>query len=108
MAKKQSRREFLKTAAVTSAGLTLGATAFPAGSYSRILGANDRVNFAVIGLRGRGESHLESISVCKNCTVTHVCDVDRRELDKGGAMTKKLFQAQNSGTFSWLQCRRQL
>ena len=91
MAKKQNRREFLKTAAVTSAGLTLGATAFPAGSYSRILGANDRVNFAVIGLRGRGESHLESISVCKNCTVTHVCDVDTRELDKGEAMTKKLF-----------------
>ncbi|HEX9652194.1 MAG TPA: Gfo/Idh/MocA family oxidoreductase [bacterium] len=81
MAKEFSRREFLKTTFVTSAGLALGAAAFSSKSYGRILGANDRVNFAVIGLHGRGNAHLSSIAACKNTLVTHICDVDRRELE---------------------------
>jgi predicted dehydrogenase len=82
MAKEFSRREFLKTTFVTSAGLALGASAFSSKSYGRILGANDRVNFAIIGLHGRGNAHLSSIASCKNTLVTHICDVDRRELEK--------------------------
>ena len=46
----KSRREFLKDVALGSAGLAIGMNAK---SYARILGANDRVNFAVIGLHGR-------------------------------------------------------
>jgi len=83
-----SRREFLKGAALGSAGLALGATAH---SYARILGANERVHFAIIGLHGRGYAHLECLSQNKDAVVTHVCDVDRRELDRFAAETKKLF-----------------
>ena len=53
-----SRRDFLKKAALGTAGIAIGLNAK---SYARILGANDRVNFAVIGLHGRGYAHLECI-----------------------------------------------
>ncbi|MDE3250340.1 MAG: twin-arginine translocation signal domain-containing protein, partial [Bacteroidota bacterium] len=55
----QSRRDFIKKAAIGSAGFYLGAPAFSATSYRRILGANDRVRVGVVGFsdRHRG-SHL--------------------------------------------------
>ena len=83
-----SRRNFLKQAALGTAGLTLGLSAK---SYARILGANDRVNFAVIGLHGRGYAHLECIRQNKGAMITHVCDVDSRELTKFAAATRKAF-----------------
>jgi len=84
----KSRREFLKNVALGSAGLALGLNAR---SYARIMGANDRVNFAIIGLHGRGYAHLECIGQNKNTMVTHLCDVDRRELDKFADATTKRF-----------------
>jgi predicted dehydrogenase len=84
----KSRREFLKNIALGSAGLAVGLNAK---SYARILGANNRVNFAVIGLHGRAYAHLESVRNNKDAVVTHVCDVDKRELDKFAAATKKQF-----------------
>jgi len=44
-----TRREFLDTLAVGAAGLAIRSTAK---SYGQILGSNDRVNFAIIGLHG--------------------------------------------------------
>jgi predicted dehydrogenase len=84
----KSRREFLKDIALGSAGLAVGLNAK---SYARILGANNRVNFAVIGLHGRAYAHLESIRQNKDTMITHICDVDKRELDKFGAAVKKQF-----------------
>lgn len=83
-----SRRQFLKGVALGSAGLAVG---WDARSYARILGANERVNFGIIGLHGRGYAHLECIRQNRDTMVTHVCDVDRRELDKFAAETKKQF-----------------
>ncbi|HEV7219331.1 MAG TPA: Gfo/Idh/MocA family oxidoreductase, partial [Terriglobales bacterium] len=75
-----SRREFLGTIAAGAAGAALGATAK---SYAQILGANDRVSFAVIGLHGRGFAHLSSIKASANAAhLSRVCDVDSRYLDK--------------------------
>ena len=46
-----SRRAFLDGLAVGVAGAAIGSTAE---SYAQILGANDRLNFAIMGLNGRG------------------------------------------------------
>ena len=54
----QSRREFIKTGANVGAGLSLALSS--AASYSRVLGANDRINLAFVGLRSRGMALLES------------------------------------------------
>ena len=53
-----TRREFIDALTVGAAGLAVGTTTK---SYSQILGANDRLNFAVIGLNGRAYAHLSAL-----------------------------------------------
>src|SRR5271165_3431497 len=63
---KYDRRDFLK------AGVAAAAMLQP----SRVLGANDRVRVAVIGLRGRGLDHLKTYKQIANVEVAAVCDID--------------------------------
>ena len=75
-----TRREFLDTLAVGTAGLAISATAK---SYAQILGSNDRVNFAVIGLNSRAYAHLSSLKANKDSSrIAYVCDVDSNILKK--------------------------
>src|ERR1700740_1948992 len=75
-----TRREFLDALAIGAAGLAAGTTAK---SYARIPGANDRLNFAVIGLNGRGYAHLSSLKANRSALrISHVCDVDENILRK--------------------------
>src|ERR1700739_908930 len=75
-----TRREFLNALAFGAAGLARGTFAR---SYARILGSNDRLNFAVIGLNGRGYAHLASLKANrKSARISHVCDVDSNTLRK--------------------------
>lgn len=83
---EQSRRDFIKKVSLGTAGLAIGLNAK---NYSRIIGSNDRVNFAVIGLHGRASAHLVGIKSCSNTMITHVCDVDSRELDKFAQAVQK-------------------
>jgi predicted dehydrogenase len=78
-----TRREFIDTLAVGAAGLALSSTAK---SYAQILGANDRVNFAIVGLNGRGYAHLSALKAnAETARIAHVCDVDSEILKKFGA-----------------------
>src|SRR5271163_1950035 len=82
-----TRRQFIDTLAVGAAGLAVGSTAK---SYSEILGSNDRVNFAVIGLNSRAYAHLSSLKANQaNARISHVCDVDSVILQKFAAATQK-------------------
>jgi predicted dehydrogenase len=82
-----TRREFLDTLAVGAAGLTIGSTAK---SYGQILGANERLNFAVIGLNGRASAHLSSLKANKDAArVAVVCDVDSKTLAKFAGNAEK-------------------
>ena len=75
-----TRREFLDTLAAGAAGLAIGSTAK---SYGQILGSNDRLNFAVIGLNSRAYAHLAALKANSDTArVTHVCDVDSTILKK--------------------------
>src|SRR5246127_4044219 len=75
-----TRREFLDALAIGAAGLAAGTTAK---SYARILGSNERLNFAVIGLNGRAYAHLSSLKANKSAArISHVCDVDSNILSK--------------------------
>lgn len=51
-----TRREFLRNAALASAGLAVGgiSTKMSAAGYNRVLGANNKVNLAHIGIGNRG------------------------------------------------------
>jgi predicted dehydrogenase len=75
-----TRREFLDALAVGATGLALGSTAK---SYAQILGSNDRLNFAIIGLNGRAYAHLSALKANKTAArISHVCDVDSNILQK--------------------------
>ena len=75
-----TRRAFLEATAASAAGLAIGTTAK---SYERIAGANDRLNFAVIGLNGRAYAHLSSLKANRSAArISHVCDVDSNILKR--------------------------
>jgi predicted dehydrogenase len=52
------RRKFITNSLKASAGLYIGAMGFPAKSYARIIGANDRVLTGVVGFSDRFRSSL--------------------------------------------------
>ena len=82
-----SRREFLSTAATATTAAALAPTAK---SYARIVGANDRVNFAVIGLNSRAYAHLSALKAnSKDAQITHVCDVESTIMQKFVDRTQK-------------------
>jgi predicted dehydrogenase len=75
-----TRRTFIDGLTVSLAGTALGSSAR---SYGQIIGANNRVNFAIAGLNGRGRAHLSALANNgATARITHVCDVDAHVLAK--------------------------
>ncbi|HEY9561826.1 MAG TPA: Gfo/Idh/MocA family oxidoreductase [Anseongella sp.] len=70
------RRDFIRSSLIATAGLAAGSKGLSANSYRSIPGANDRVNVAVIGIRGMGQNHIQGYSRLKNTRVAALCDVD--------------------------------
>jgi predicted dehydrogenase len=78
-----TRREFTSGAAAL-------AVASSAKSYSQIMGSNDRLNFAVIGLNSRAYAHLSALKANRaKARISHVCDVDSVTLQKFAARAEK-------------------
>ena len=71
-----TRRNFIKKTSAGTAGLTLGGMLFSSASYGNILGANDKINCAVIGVRSRAKAHVKAIHDDPNATILYSCDVD--------------------------------
>ncbi|HCN84453.1 MAG TPA: gfo/Idh/MocA family oxidoreductase [Sphingobacteriaceae bacterium] len=75
------RRDFIKKSLIGSAAITIGGMGFTAKSYASILGANERLTVAVIGISGRGGSHISGFSNMKdsyNVRLKTLCDVDEK------------------------------
>ncbi|HNZ48253.1 MAG TPA: Gfo/Idh/MocA family oxidoreductase [Candidatus Hydrogenedentes bacterium] len=70
-----TRRSFMKTSA---AGAGAAASILLGTSKTSWAGANDRVRIAVMGINGRGRSHLGGFSKLKNVEIAAICDVDSR------------------------------
>ncbi len=68
-------------------------TSMSARSYSRIIGANDRIGVALWGCNRRFDPISKALTTCKNIDIVYVCDVDSRRQDKGAARIKDLFGA---------------
>jgi predicted dehydrogenase len=67
-----NRREFGKKVITGTAGIAAAPILLDSGWR----GANDRVNVAVIGIRGQGQQHIASYLKLKNASVAALCDVD--------------------------------
>jgi predicted dehydrogenase len=82
-----SRRTFINGVAVGAAGAALRSTAK---SYAQIVGSNERLNFAIFGLNGRGYAHLSGLkNNSKSARVSYVCDVDQKILNMFSAEAQK-------------------
>lgn len=69
-----NRRKFIQTSSAATASLSAAPLIW--GKGQRWKGANDRVNIAVIGIRGQGQNHIREYSGLKNVEVAALCDVD--------------------------------
>lgn len=87
-----SRRGFIKQVTATGLGLTMGGLSFnakSAKSYANIIGANERVNMAVMGTNGRGAGMARNFQHVKNVDMRYVCDVEDKALAKGIEAVRK-------------------
>src|SRR5690606_30971205 len=79
------RRDFIKKSTLGAAGITIGAMGFSPKSYASIIGSNERLNLAVVGIRGRGLGHINSycsLKDSKNVRIRTICDVDEQFFDE--------------------------
>ena len=85
----KTRRDFIKKTAAGSAALSLGGLVMPSMGYGNILGANDRINVAVIGVRSRAKAHFVAINQDPNAKILYSCDVDDKILEEHNVWCKK-------------------
>lgn len=75
------RRGFIKQSLAGAAGMAIGLNAK---SYASIIGSNDRVNMAVIGIRNQGSVHINAYGDLKdshNVRIKTLCDADEALFD---------------------------
>ena len=75
-----SRRAFIKKTSAGAVAFSLGGVlpGFSADSYRRIIGANEKITVASMGVNSRGLAVAKNFASQKECEVLHVCDVDTR------------------------------
>jgi len=69
----ETRRKFIAQSSVFATFAISGTK-----SSGKIIGANERVNVAVCGIKGRGASHIGGHGRQKNVTISHLVDPDSR------------------------------
>jgi len=85
------RREFLGRSARITGGMALASSAL---SYSRILGANDRISLGHIGVGNRGRGLVDIVGRLKdrhNVEMTAVCDLWTVNRERAVAANAKLY-----------------
>lgn len=86
-----TRRKFLRNTALASGGLILGggmASQLSAASYRRIIGANSRVNLAMVGVGNRGEEDINEFDKTGLANIVAMCDVDMGALHTQNSINK--------------------
>ncbi|WP_199200240.1 Gfo/Idh/MocA family protein [Adhaeribacter arboris] len=81
---KSTRRIFLKNAVTGAAAVSFGGVlpGFSTRSYGNILGANERIKVATMGVNSRGLAVASNFARQENCEVLYISDVDSRAAAK--------------------------
>ncbi|MCB8999557.1 MAG: Gfo/Idh/MocA family oxidoreductase [Bacteroidales bacterium] len=75
-----TRRQFIKKAGLSTAALAIGGLGFPAKSYARIMGSNDRLNVAYIGCGRRVPAYYPPVIYKpNNVELLYICDVMEKQ-----------------------------
>lgn len=85
-----TRRDFLKSAALASAGIAFSgiSTKMNAASYSRVVGSNKKINMAFIGIGNRGWDIINDFNNTGLANVVALCDVDLGAKHTSNALNK--------------------
>jgi len=76
------RRNFVKAASATGAGILSSTNGLLWGNDNRIMGANDKVRIGVVGIHGMGQSHMNAFNDLENVEVVALCDIDESLFDE--------------------------
>ncbi|MBC7828221.1 MAG: Gfo/Idh/MocA family oxidoreductase, partial [Chitinophagaceae bacterium] len=81
---KNTRRDFIRKAGISAAAFSLGGIlpGFSPRSYRNIIGANEKILVACMGVNSRGLAVATNFASQENCEVLYICDVDSRAADK--------------------------
>ena len=74
-----SRRKFCSSVGVGAAAAAIGVRT--ASSQSRVFGANEALRIGVVGVRSRGQNHVQGLGRLANVRIAALCDVDAKVLD---------------------------
>ena len=88
-----NRRQFLKSSLLTGASLSLApaiARSQTTNVNAQIVGANNDIRVAVVGLNSRGKNHLDNLGM-KGVRIAAICDVDSAVLARTSAYLKEKF-----------------
>ncbi|UCC98577.1 MAG: Gfo/Idh/MocA family oxidoreductase [Phycisphaerales bacterium] len=96
--KHLTRRAFMKSSIAAGVGLTMAAP------FSRVRGANDAVRVAVVGINGRGGSHISAFSKMDGVRLAGLCDVDKKVLERRA----KSFKDRNQKVATYVDTRELL
>ena len=81
-----TRRSFLQNSAIAAGSVVLASNTR---SYAKAIGANNRLRIAVIGLNGRGKSHIAGWLEQPNVEIAYLVDPDQKVLEKSLASLKE-------------------
>ena len=83
------RRDFLNASLKSAAAVSVAAVALPNIMPARVLGANERVRFALIGCGGRGRYVARGL-VQQGAELVYLCDLHSGRLDKTEAFLQEV------------------
>ncbi len=90
-----TRRQFVRGSVAAGLGLALAGCQKSQGPAispsSRVLGANDEIRVAVVGINGRGGSHIQEFEEMDGVRVVALCDVDQNVLGNGAKAFEKKY-----------------
>ncbi|MEX0718672.1 MAG: Gfo/Idh/MocA family oxidoreductase [Planctomycetaceae bacterium] len=88
---RQTRRSFLKSAAATAAASSVFPLFTIAGTKAsgQVLGANDAIRLAVLGMGVRGPQHIDMFTRQKGVKIVAVCDPDQKRIDARSGKVKE-------------------
>lgn len=87
MSHRTTRRRFVQSLAAAGSAVA-GVGSFPAFSYARVLGANERLNVASVGTGGKGWSDLNGVAAGEGVHVAALCNIDDSKPHLGQAAEK--------------------
>ncbi|WP_167617960.1 Gfo/Idh/MocA family protein [Maribellus sediminis] len=88
-----NRRDFLKKVSASTAGIAVGGAALgmSAKSYNKIIGANDKLNVAIMGLGRRLGAYTQPLSLKEsNVELKYLCDVMEHQRVRAGERFAKI------------------